>query len=426
MSDHLEVFIESQYAGRLSRFENNRLTFTYDEQYLNNPNATPLSVSMPLREFGYDDKKISPWLWGLLPDSEAVLQRWAREFSISAASPFAFLATPIGLDCAGAVQFCDTSEIEALQCRQGSVQWLNPNEFNTIIDTLATDGTKWLQKDFNGRFSLGGAQTKTALLKDGPKWGVPSGSMPTTHIIKPAVSDLEFQALNEHLCLKAAGYLNISSCRTKYLETDQTSAIVVKRFDRLETNEGWRRVHQEDFCQASSVHPARKYQSDGGPSVNDVLTLIKDNVTQSAAGIDRKRFIDALLYNWLIAGTDAHAKNYTLLLSGATVRMAPLYDVASFLPYDTTNQRKISFAMKLGTGYKVAQIDRPGLWSRFAEKHGLEKDVLLQRALQLTTTVGHALELAIADTDLSEAGSGFAQRLLELISTRALTCEKLL
>jgi len=43
--------------------------------------------------------------------------------------------------------------------------------------------------------------------------------------------------------------------------------------------------------------------------------------------------IDALAWNWLIAGTDAHAKNYSLLLAGNDVRLAPLYDVASALPY---------------------------------------------------------------------------------------------
>ncbi len=48
-----------------------------------------------------------------------------------------------------------------------------------------------------------------------------------------------------------------------------------------------------------------------------------------------RRFADALIWNWLIAGTDAHAKNYSLLLAGDQVRLAPLYDIASALPYPT-------------------------------------------------------------------------------------------
>jgi serine/threonine-protein kinase HipA len=37
-------------------------------------------------------------------------------------------------------------------------------------------------------------------------------------------------------------------------------------------------------------------------------------------------FVDANIFNLLIAGTDAHAKNYALLLGGGgAVRLAPFY-----------------------------------------------------------------------------------------------------
>ena len=40
-----------------------------------------------------------------------------------------------------------------------------------------------------------------------------------------------------------------------------------------------------------------------------------------------------LIFNWLIAGTDAHAKNFSLLIApGPQIRLAPLYDLASALP----------------------------------------------------------------------------------------------
>jgi serine/threonine-protein kinase HipA len=32
---------------------------------------------------------------------------------------------------------------------------------------------------------------------------------------------------------------------------------------------------------------------------------------------DVQSFVDAIAFNWLIAGTDAHAKNYALLLGGS-------------------------------------------------------------------------------------------------------------
>jgi len=58
------------------------------------------------------------------------------------------------------------------------------------------------------------------------------------------------------------------------------------------------------------------------------------------------RFADALIWNWLIAGTDAHAKNYSLLPPRTRCAWLP-YDIASALPYGT-HEKKLRFAMKIG------------------------------------------------------------------------------
>lgn len=63
---------------------------------------------------------------------------------------------------------------------------------------------------------------------------------------------------------------------------------------------------------------------------------------------------EALALNWLLAGSDAHAKNYSLLLSGPQVRLAPLYDVASALPYRDFDAPKFTMAMKVGGTYHLA------------------------------------------------------------------------
>jgi serine/threonine-protein kinase HipA len=65
-----------------------------------------------------------------------------------------------------------------------------------------------------------------------------------------------------------------------------------------------------------------------------------------------RRFADAHR-EWLIAGTDAHAKNYSLLLAGDQVRLAPLYDVAPAPPYPDLPVRRLRFAMRLGGDYRV-------------------------------------------------------------------------
>lgn len=62
-----------------------------------------------------------------------------------------------------------------------------------------------------------------------------------------------------------------------------------------------------------------------------------------------------LFSNVLIGGTDAHAKNYSLLLSGNGALLAPMYDVASGLPYELL-RRHGKLAMGIGGEDRMGRI----------------------------------------------------------------------
>ena len=100
MSRVLLVILDDAVAGTLTRLAGGRLRFDYDDAYRERPGVTPLSMSMPTSVRSHADRFVSPWLWGLLPDNPAVLERWARQFHASASSPFSLLSTPIGRDLA--------------------------------------------------------------------------------------------------------------------------------------------------------------------------------------------------------------------------------------------------------------------------------------------------------------------------------------
>ena len=101
----LIVLMRDARAGTLMSLPNGRVRFEYDSAYRAAAGSTPLSLSMPLEVPVHADQVVTPWLWGLLPDNDAVLARWGRHFHVSASSPFALLSTPVGEDCAGAVRF---------------------------------------------------------------------------------------------------------------------------------------------------------------------------------------------------------------------------------------------------------------------------------------------------------------------------------
>ena len=384
MNDSLVVLLNRTIAGVVTRLPAGRLRFDYDDSYRNLPNATPLSVSMPVQVRSHTDNVITPWLWNLLPDNDAVLARWASQFQVSASSPFSLLSTPIGLDCAGAVVFVPPEGIDRAIGRPGSVTWLTDDDVAERLSELKKDSTAWLGRSFTGQFSLAGAQAKTALLYRDGRWGVPHGSAATTYILKPAVAGFDDHDLNEHLCLDAARRAGLIAVRTHVAKFGDENAIVIERYDRHEVDGVLIRVHQEDLCQALGLPPSKKYQNEGGPGAAQIVSLFRRVMSPQHADIAISRFFDALVWNWLIGGTDAHAKNYSLLLSGGQVRLAPLYDIASALPYGM-DEHKLRMAMKIGGRYDVYPYHNN--WNRAADEMGIDRGLALNRVRELTDRV---------------------------------------
>ena len=425
-ADALIVVLEGRPIGEVERLGSGALRLHFDDTYSNDPDATLLSVSMPPGNSSHGDALVTPWLWGLLPDNADVLSRWGRDFGVSVSSPYALLGTQVGHDCAGAVQFCPPDDLDDLVARPGDVQWIDEAEVAARLRTLRADSTSWLGPGFTGQFSLGGAQAKTALHHADGGWGVPSGSVPTTHILKPAVPGFEAQDLNEHICLSAARALGLPAATTKIEAFEDETAIVVERFDRAIRDGNLVRVHQEDLCQALSVPPARKYQSDGGPTPAQIAELIRTAIPGADAETDVWRFADALALNWLIVGTDAHAKNHGLLLAGTQIRLAPLYDIASYLPYDDSDGYKVKLAMKIGDDYKLRRTDRRSAWEHAARDLKLDTDRLVQRVVDLAERLPAAVESAAADAGVADLESDLPQRLVDLVTDRCERCATIL
>jgi serine/threonine-protein kinase HipA len=423
MTDSLVVILDDDVAGTLTRLPGGRLRFAYDDEYRERGNATPLSGSMPTQVRSHPDSAINPWLWGLLPDNEAVLSRWARDFHASASSPFSMLATPIGHDCAGAVRFAAPDAVDEVLGRPGEVTWLTDEEVANRLRELREDATAWLGREFTGQFSLAGAQAKTALLHEDGRWGVPSGSAATSHILKPAVAGLDDHDLNEHLCLDAARRAGLVVARTHVAQFGEESAIVVDRYDRRPVDGRLVRIHQEDVCQALGVPPSRKYQNEGGPGPKEVARLIRESLPPRAADEAIWRFLDALAWNWLIAGTDAHAKNYSLLLASGQVRLAPLYDVASALPYGM-HEKKLRFAMKIGGDYRVYPFQNT--WPRAAADLGLDAERVVARVEELAARAPDAFGEAATAPEVAALERLLPARLVDLVADRVERCVALL
>jgi serine/threonine-protein kinase HipA len=126
-----------------------------------------------------------------------------------------------------------------------------------------------------------------------------------------------------------------------------------------------------------------------------------------------------------VHATDAHAKNYSLLLSGPDVRLAPLYDIASILPYDEVDLRKAKLAMKIGGEYRVNQI---GLrqWQKFAREARVNVEQLVE--VLIFTAKQLPDEVAAARSQAREEGlnNALVGRLATQLIDRARECQRLL
>jgi serine/threonine-protein kinase HipA len=183
--------------------------------------------------------------------------------------------------------------------------------------------------------------------------------------------------------------------------------LVVERLDRLQTDDQrLLRLPQEDCCQALSVPPTLKYESDGGPGIEEVLHLLEgsDDALQ-----DQRSFLKANIVFWLLGATDGHAKNFSVFLSsGGRFRLAPFYDVLSAQPSMDAKQilfKQFRLAMAVGATrhYKVMWI-APRHFFETAKKSGVGDRVVREVLEELRDSAP-----ATMDAVLSKLPRGFPE-----------------
>ena len=420
----LIAILEGRAMGTLSTDRFGHARFDYEESWRDSPDAIPMSLSLPLASTTHSWRTVEAVIWGLLPDNEQVLQRWGQRFQVSPRNAVALLAH-VGEDCAGAVQFVKPENLNAVaEGHRDAVQWVTDEDLAQRLRALRSDAGASRRDGDAGQFSLPGAQPKIALLHDEGRWGIPSGRIPTTHILKPPTGVFDGYAQNEHFCLRLAAALGLRTCKSSVIRVGDEIAICVERYDRLKRDGTWYRVHQEDMCQALGVRPELKYQSDGGPSPAVIAGLLRDY--SSAAEDDRLSFFFALALNWFIGGSDAHAKNYSLLLNPRqTTRLAPLYDISSALPYDSIDRRKLKMAMKIGSTYRWHDI-RLKDWTDEARSIGLD-DEDAREALEILS--GQLPDLAVQvahEAEREGMGHAILSPIVDDIAQTAARCRRML
>lgn len=404
----LPVYYETRRVGTIETHADGP-TFVYDQAWLRTRGAFPLSILMPLSSRRTQPKVFAPWAANLLPEA-AQLRAIGRNLGAAPEDTIGILAE-IGRDTAGALSI-------------GHAGTSDPGGWKKIPDETALERIikelprkPFLVGEEGVRMSLAGVQSKIGVaINAAGEMCIPHDGAPSTHILKPDSDELFGGVQNEALCLVLARRCGINAAQVTTGKAGQRSYVLVTRYDRVQQGGRWRRLHQEDFCQGLGKPPAAKYESNDagikGPTLADMFTLTR-NVMQIQ---DLLHLLDFVVFNILVCNTDAHAKNYSLMISGRGFSLAPMYDVMCAAAWDnvTRNLAQTIAGKKRGEHLKRRH------WERFARECSLNPPRLLKRVEDLAVSVLREIHAAAEAVAAMPAGTHpLLPKFVEAIETRA-------
>lgn len=360
----LRVYLNNRRVGTLIKAPSGAISFSYHGDWLDVEGALPISLSLPLREDAYGGAPVAAVFENLLPDSTDLRRRVAEKVGARGTDAYSMLSV-IGRDCVGALRFLPATEDLPEDPERIAGETVDDAGIERILNGLA-QAPLGLNRDDEFRISVAGAQEKTALLRHEGVWKKPHGTTPTTHIFKtqigslPSGIDLSNSVENEFYGLKLTEAFGLEVNAAQMRTFGKTRALVIERFDRRwRANGTLLRLPQEDMCQALSVPPTLKYESDGGPGIARIVRFLKGSDTPVE---DQDRFIKAQIIFWLMGATDGHAKNYSIFIRpGGAFCMTPFYDVLTAQPSlgaGEIDRRQMRLSMAVGDKrrYRIDEI----------------------------------------------------------------------
>lgn len=294
-------------------------TLTYLPEWLTLRGAFPVSTRMPLRAESYGPDMVIPWVVNLLPESQN-LEAIVRLTRIAEQDVLGLLDR-IGRDTSGALSFGQRGSLE-MRCRE------IPDEaaLEKIIDELPAK--PFLVGDEGVSMSLAGVQSKIGVHLDTQgRLSIPIGGAPSTWILKPDSPNLPGGVWNEAFCLLLARRIGLAVPEVRVGRAGSRRYLLVTRYDRVLQGQVWRRLHQEDYAQAFGIFPASKYERNHtgtpGPKLRDMIGLTRQVADLASVG----RLLQHVIFNVIACNTDAHAKNYSLVISASGTSLAPHHGV---------------------------------------------------------------------------------------------------
>ena len=404
----LPIYYETRTVGEIDVSAEGP-AFTYDPGWLKTRGAFPISVLMPLATPRIPSEIFLPWAANLLPEASQ-LRTVGLRLGAAPEDVIGILAE-IGRDTAGALSIAKPGHT-------GPGDWRpipGDKALQRILDELPNK--PFLVGDDGVSMSLAGVQTKLGVAIDAEgRLCVPTEGAPSTHILKPDSDKLFGGVQNEALCLRLAKTIGINAPEVTTGKAGDRTYLLVTRYDRVRQGDRWRRLHQEDFCQALGKPPAAKYESNQsgipGPTLTQMFALTRRRMRAP----DILALLDYVVFNVLACNTDAHAKNYSLMISGRGVQLAPIYDIMCAAAWSNVTR---NMAQKIAGKNRGEHLKRRH-WQRFAADSGLNASRTVARVETLAKAVlAKAASTAKEVAALPAGDHPLMPKFVEALETRA-------
>lgn len=393
---NIEICGKTTFAGIIEGNDSSDAVFSYADEYLENPEARPISISLPLQKEAFSPVSTRNYFEGLLP--EGFLKMTVAQRMRADESDYLSILSGLGRECLGAITIYDETDADVTP----SYEHLSMDQ----IREIAREGATWsVQLVTKAHLSLAGASGKVGLYydDDNMSWYLPMGNAPSTHIVKQSHVRLDSIVTNEQLALNTASLLGITVPESNIINTgnggEDEVLFATKRYDRVISKDNQHsinglkvpsRLHQEDFAQAMGIASINKYENADGHHMRDMFAIIRKYSGNPIE--DQLKLWDIIVFDYLIGNTDNHIKNISLLYGEnlKTIRLAPAYDIISTAVYESSTR---DMAFNIGGEISLDRINRDS-FKVAAKECGLGEKVAMSRFDRLSSGFEKALDTA--------------------------------
>ena len=425
----LNVWAGEDLVGALAHDpQANRFSFDYAAEWRQAERRFPLSPLLPLQRHAGEtpeqhSAQVRQFFENLLPEGEALDH--AAQTAGTTRSNLVGLLIAIGKETAGAlrVTLADENAASPGTTDGEHLREITPAQLSERI--RERENIPFSVWDGKVRLSIAGYQDKIAVYERAGKWYLVEGDrLASTEIVKPVPMRKQLATLpaNEHLCMQLARRVGLEAAQTRLVHVPEP-VLLVRRFDRVETKDGVRRLHIVDGCQALGLAVSMKYERAYGDTAEVAhlregaslpkLFALMDQSPLPA--VDRLRLLRWAIFQVLIGNTDAHGKNVSFFCDGRGLRLAPAYDLVCMDALDAGFSH--TYAMAIGDAFSEDALT-PYEWAHFGHLCKLPFRLVAHELDGLAGQVIAVMDAFLADMIGQSVAAAVAQRFQELVLAR--------